>query len=80
MRTFFYLYIPTFLKVYIYIKQLKLKFMKNYDFPTEVISLPSQGKCYSEDNPLSSGQVEIKYMTAKEEEILFKNLIRKGWC
>ena len=53
--------------------------MANYDFPTEVISLPSQGKCYSEDNPLSSGEVEIKYMTAKEEEILAsQNLIRKG--
>ena len=53
--------------------------MANYDFPTEVISLPSQGKCYSEDNPLSSGQIEIKYMTAKEEEILAsQNLIRKG--
>ena len=47
--------------------------MANYDFPTEVISLPSQGKCYSEDNPLSSGQVEIKYM-AKEEEILFQRI------
>ena len=53
--------------------------MSNYDFPTEVISLPSQGKCYPEGNPLSSGQVEIKYMTAKEEEILSsQNLIRKG--
>lgn len=53
--------------------------MANYDFPTEVISLPSQGKCYKEDNPLSSGQIEIKYMTAKEEEILAsQNLIRKG--
>ena len=53
--------------------------MSNYDFPTEVISLPSQGKCYPEGNPLSSGQIEIKYMTAKEEEILAsQNLIRKG--
>lgn len=53
--------------------------MSNYDFPTEVISLPSQGKCYPEGNPLSSGQIEIKYMTAKEEEILSsQNLIRKG--
>ena len=53
--------------------------MSNYDFPTEVISLPSQGKCYAEENPLSSGQLEIKYMTAKEEEILAsQNLIRKG--
>jgi hypothetical protein len=53
--------------------------MANYDFPTEVISLPSEGKCYPESNPLSSGQLEIKYMTAKEEEILSsQNLIRKG--
>ena len=42
---------------------------KKYDFPTEVISLPSQGKCYPENHPLASGQVESKYMTAKEEEI-----------
>jgi hypothetical protein len=53
--------------------------MANYDFPTEVISLPSQGKCYPENNPLSKGTVEIKYMTAKEEEILAsQNLVRKG--
>ena len=53
--------------------------MANYDFPTEVISLPSQGKCYPESNPLSKGTIEIKYMTAKEEEILAsQNLIRKG--
>ena len=53
--------------------------MTNYDFPTEVISLPSQGKCYPENNPLSKGTVEIKYMTAKEEEILAsQNLVRKG--
>ena len=51
--------------------------MKNYDFPTEVISLPSQGKCYSEDNPLSSGQVEIKYMD-EEEEILVQKSHTKG--
>ena len=52
---------------------------KKYDFPTEVITLPSEGKCYSEDNPLSSGEIEIKYMTAKEEEILAsQNLISKG--
>jgi hypothetical protein len=53
--------------------------MANYDFPTEVISLPSQGLCYLESNPLSSGQIEIKYMTAREEEILTsQNLIKKG--
>ena len=53
--------------------------MANYDFPTEVITLPSKGLVYPESNPLSSGQLEIKYMTAKEEEILAsQNLIKKG--
>ena len=53
--------------------------MANYDFPTEVIELPSQGKVYPEGHPLSKGTVEIKYMTAKEEDILAsQNLIRKG--
>jgi len=48
-------------------------------FPTEVIDLPSKGYFYPKDNPLSSGQVEIKYMTAREEDILTSiNLIQKG--
>ena len=48
-------------------------------FPTEVIDLPSKGHFYAKKNPLSSGQVEIKYMTAKEEDILTsETLIRKG--
>lgn len=52
---------------------------KQHEFPTEVISLPSEGKCYPSDNPLSSGTIEIKYMTAREEEILSsQNLIKKG--
>ena len=53
--------------------------MANNDFPTEVIDLPSKGKLYPESNPLSKGTVEIKYMTAKEEDILAsQNLIKKG--
>jgi hypothetical protein len=53
--------------------------MANYDFPTEVIGLPSKGLIYPESNPLSSGQIEIKYMTAREEDILSsQNLIKKG--
>jgi len=41
--------------------------------------LPSKGYFYPKDNPLSSGQVEIKYMTAREEDILTStNLIQKG--
>ena len=50
-----------------------------YAFPTENITLPSKGKGYAKDNPLSSGQIEMKYMTAKEEDILTsQNLIKKG--
>ena len=41
-----------------------------FKLPTETVTLPSQGLIYSSDNPLSSGKVEIKYMTAKEEDIL----------
>ena len=48
-------------------------------FPTEVIDLPSKGALYSKDSPLASGTVELKYMTAREEDILTsQNLIRKG--
>jgi hypothetical protein len=48
-------------------------------FPSETIDLPSKGFFYPEDSPLRSGQVEIKYMTAKEEDILTStNLIQKG--
>jgi len=50
-----------------------------FDFPTQVISLPSEGKVYAESNPLSKGTLEIKYMTAREEDILAdRNLINKG--
>jgi hypothetical protein len=48
-------------------------------YPSEVIDLPSKGLFYPEDSPLRSGQIEVKYMTAKEEDILTStNLIRKG--
>lgn len=51
----------------------------NYDFQTELIELPSKGLLYSKDNPLSSGTVEIKYMTAKEEDILStQSYIKQG--
>ncbi len=52
---------------------------KQSQFPSEIIDLPSGGKVYSEDSPLRSGKLEIKYMTAKEEDILTsQNLITKG--
>jgi len=50
-----------------------------YAFPTEVIDLPSLGRLYPEGHALSSGNIEIKYMTAREEDILTsQNLINKG--
>ena len=53
--------------------------MNEYNFPTEEIELPSKGLIYPKDNPLSSGKVEIKYMTAKEEDILSnQSYIQKG--
>jgi hypothetical protein len=48
-------------------------------FPSEVINLPSKGWFYPENTPLSTGTLELKPMTAKEEDILTsKNLIQKG--
>ena len=53
--------------------------MSEMKFPTEVIELPSKGLLYPKTSPLSSGKVEIKYMTAKEEDILTSpNLIQQG--
>ena len=39
-------------------------------FPTEEVTLPSKGLIYPPENPLSKGSIEMKYMTAKEEDIL----------
>lgn len=50
-----------------------------FKMPTEIVDLPSQGLVYPESSPLSSGKIEMKYMTAKEEDILTnKALIEKG--
>ena len=52
---------------------------QEFKFPIETVDLPSGGKVYPKDSPLSSGKIEIKYMTAKEEDILTsQNLIKKG--
>jgi len=52
---------------------------KKFKFPTETVDLPSKGLIYPKDNPLSSGKVEMKYMTAKEEDILTnQNYINNG--
>jgi len=44
--------------------------MSEFKLPTETIELPSKGLLYPEDSELAKGTVEIKYMTAKEEDIL----------
>ena len=50
-----------------------------FKFPTEVVELPSKGLLYPENSPLASGKVEMKYMTAKEEDILTnQSYITKG--
>ena len=50
-----------------------------FKVPTEIIELPSKGLLYPEDSPLSSGKIEMKYMTAKEEDILTnQNYIKNG--
>ncbi|WWT39325.1 hypothetical protein [Microcystis phage Mel-JY01] len=68
-------------------EELKAKLMADYkventrksNFPTEIINLPSRGLPYPEGHPLSSGTIEMKYMTAKEEDILTSpNLIKSG--
>ena len=53
--------------------------MAEFNLPTEIIELPSQGKLYAPDSPLSKGTIEMKYMTAKEEDILTnQSYIRDG--
>ena len=48
--------------------------------PTEIVDLPSRGNFYPEGHPLAGREtVEIKYMTAKEEDILTsKTLVNRG--
>lgn len=46
---------------------------------SEPIDLPSKGWFYNSTNPLSSGKIDLYYMTAKHEDILTsRNLISKG--
>ena len=52
---------------------------EKHQFPTEEVTLPSKGLLYPEGSPLKKGVIEMKYMTAKEEDILTNvNLIRSG--
>lgn len=52
---------------------------ENFSLPTETVELPSKGLLYPKESPLSSGVIEMKYMTAKEEDILSnQNYIKQG--
>lgn len=53
--------------------------MENEMYASEVIQLPSRGWYYPSEHPLSSGKLDVYYMTAKHEDILTsKNLIQRG--
>ena len=53
--------------------------MAELKIPTETVTLPSKGLLYPETSPLAKGEIEMKYMTAKEEDILSNaNYIRQG--
>jgi hypothetical protein len=53
--------------------------MAELKLPTEMVTLPSKGLLYPKDSPLSKGEIEMKYMTAKEEDILTnQNYIKQG--
>ena len=50
-----------------------------FSLPTETVELPSKGLLYPKESALSSGKLEMKYMTAKEEDILTNiNFIKNG--
>tara|TARA_R110002012_G_scaffold114572_3_gene261377 strand:+ start:919 stop:1764 length:846 start_codon:yes stop_codon:yes gene_type:complete len=52
----------------------------DFSVPTEIVDLPSKGRFYSEVHPLrNKDSIEIKFMTAKDEDILTSpSLLKKG--
>ena len=44
--------------------------MSKFTLPTETIELPSKGLLYPKDSESAKGTIEMKYMTAREEDIL----------
>lgn len=52
---------------------------QKFKLPTETVDLPSKGLLYPKDSPLASGKIEMKYMTAREEDIITNtNYIKQG--
>jgi hypothetical protein len=67
-----------FFVVYLYIHKQK-RYMAEFKIPTETVTLPSKGLLYPKESPLAKGEIEMKYMTAKEEDILTNaNYLRNG--
>jgi len=67
-----------FFVVYLYIHKLK-RYMAEFKIPTETVTLPSKGLLYPKESPLAKGEIEMKYMTAKEEDILTNaNYLKNG--
>jgi hypothetical protein len=53
--------------------------MADLKIPTETVTLPSKGLVYPETSLLSKGEIEMRYMSAKDEDILTNiNFIRQG--
>lgn len=53
--------------------------MADLKIPTETVTLPSKGLVYPEDSPLAAGTIEMRYMSAKDEDILTNiNFIKQG--
>ena len=50
----------------------------NWAVPTKFVTLPTRGRFYQEGHPLHNQEtVEIRYMTAKEEDILTSRALLK---
>jgi hypothetical protein len=53
--------------------------MAELKIPTETVTLPSKGLVYPETSLLSKGEIEMRYMSAKDEDIITNiNFIRQG--
>jgi hypothetical protein len=53
--------------------------MADLKIPTETVTLPSKGLVYPETSLLAEGKIEMRYMSAKDEDILTNiNFIKQG--
>jgi hypothetical protein len=61
-------------------EQPKIADLMSFTAPTQFVDLPSMGKWYPQGHPLhGQSSIEVKFMTAKEEDILAsQELIKKG--